>query len=78
MNFSNTGMGIVIITVLLAALSNDSLAQERIVDPQRAVVFWNGVNGCKPSAKLEYDYVWEENADNLSARRQMKVDPKRC
>lgn len=58
-------MAIVIVTVLLAAQSNDSLAQERIVEPQRAVVFWNGVNGCKPSAKPGYDYVWQENADNL-------------
>ena len=58
-------MTIVIVTVLLAALSNDSLAREKIVKPQRAVVFWNGVNGCEPSAKPGYDYVWQENADNL-------------
>ena len=34
-------------------------------DLRHAVVFWNGVNGCKPTSTPEYRYTWQENADNL-------------
>lgn len=61
----NTNVMIVVVMGLLTALSNDFLAQESIVEPQRAVVFWDGVNGSKPSQKPGYNYLWQENAHNL-------------
>jgi len=61
----NTNVLNILIICLLAVLVNDYFAKERIVEQQRAIVFWNGVNGCKPSQKSGFDYLWQENAQNL-------------
>jgi hypothetical protein len=66
----NIEMTIAIIAISVAALSNYSFARERMVEEKRAVVFWNGVNGCKPSPKPGFDYVWQENAENLKGSLQ--------
>lgn len=39
-------------------------SEANIYKPQ-AVVFWNGVNGCKPSLNPRYDFMWQENIDRL-------------